>query len=160
MRQNHQLHRHEYQWIDKLLKEVHNKLPFVEANTLFIHSIMVHECMHLRGGSMVLKEAALFHDIIEDCAPKHPNPGQYLEELRISQEAIPIIIAVTRRDDEEYFQYIQRINIGSDEACEVKLCDLDVNIQRCLAREERSSLLDRYTKALDILRKEKNNGTT
>ena len=83
----------------------------------------------------------LLHDIIEDT-------DTTLDEL---PEGIrDDIDALTRRSDETYFEYINRIkNYGSNRAITVKLYDIKDHLQQKDTLSK--SLENRYLKARDIL---------
>ena len=87
---------------------------------------------------------ALLHDSIED--------GETTEdELRslYSKEVVDAVVILTRRSDETYMQYIDRVKEAGGIVLEVKLADLEVNLARCS-----DSLAKRYIKAQKVLRKE------
>lgn len=86
---------------------------------------------------------AVVHDVVEDglCT---------LEDIKnagASQAVVDAVDAITRREDELYFDYIARCKQNAI-ARDVKLVDLKVNIKRCAAGlPDRLSLLERYVKA-------------
>lgn len=98
---------------------------------------------------------ALLHDIVED-------GYSTFEELRkqffLDDEQMAALDAITRRQGEKYFDYIERVR-QNEMAKGVKLADLQHNISRCTNDlPNRLGLLRRYAKAYGILideRKEK-----
>ena len=86
---------------------------------------------------------AVVHDVVEDglCT---------LEDIKntgVSQAVVDAVDAITRREDELYFDYIARCK-QSAIARDVKLVDLKVNIKRCASDlPDMLSLLERYVKA-------------
>lgn len=74
--------------------------------------------------------SGILHDVIE-------NSEWTLDDLRaegFSEEIIEIVDCLSRRDEEEYADYIDRV-LANSSACRVKLADLDDNLrmQRQLA---------------------------
>ena len=83
----------------------------------------------------------LLHDIIEDT---DTTLDELPEDIRID------ISTLTRRSDETYFKYINRIkNYGSNRAITVKLYDIKDHLEQKETLTE--SLKKRYLKARDIL---------
>lgn len=68
------------------------------------------------------KIAAILHDIVEDTDVTLNE----LQNLGISKEIITIIDCVTKREEETYVEYLQRI-LSNNDAIEVKLADLEEN---------------------------------
>lgn len=104
------------------------------------------------------KIVAVLHDIIEDTAIRPDN-------LRVawgfSDEIVEALEALTKRDDEKYFDYIKRV-MQNKIAIEVKKEDLKHNLSRCERYEHKniftieeqekfSSLRKRYVKALNMI---------
>ena len=90
---------------------------------------------------------SLLHDVVED------GKSTY-EELKarygLSNEVITALNAITRRPDEEYFVYIDRVKANSL-ASKVKMSDLLDNIHRNQKDHSFDSLRKRYRKAFKIL---------
>ena len=83
----------------------------------------------------------LLHDIIKDT---DTTLDELPEDIRID------IATLTRRSDETYFEYINRIkNYGSNRAIIVKLYDIKDHLQQKDTLSK--SLENRYLKARDIL---------
>lgn len=99
----------------------------------------------LKNDDMDVFCAAILHDVIED----HP---EYAEKVK---EGFPNIyeslLIDSRRDDETYDEFIQRI-IGSGDriAIIVKLCDMIVN----LSNDPPGRLVERYERNIGYLFKE------
>ena len=66
---------------------------------------------------------ALLHDIIEDTSCS----AAQLREFGFDDEIIAAVVAMTKRHNEDYFQYIQRVS-SNDIACKVKIYDLEDNM--------------------------------
>lgn len=94
---------------------------------------------------------ALLHDMVED-------GYSTFEELRkrffLNDEQMAALDAITRRQGEKYFDYIQRCK-QNEMAKTVKLADLQHNITRCANDlPNRLGLIRRYAKAYGILIRE------
>ena len=93
--------------------------------------------------------AALLHDVVEDTAITFED----LYNAGISKDIIDILKLLTHSDDEDYFDYIERIKSDSS-AVNVKLADLRHNSD--LSRFETPTQMDidraeKYRKAISIL---------
>ena len=91
-----------------------------------------------------LQRIAYLHDVVEDT-------GVSLDEIheRFGPEVGSAIDALTRREGERYFDFIQRAS-EHPEARQVKLADLHANLKR----QPHESLARRYNKAIGMLRGE------
>lgn len=91
---------------------------------------------------------ALLHDVVEDGYATF----EALQKLyHLDDEQITALDAITRRQGERYFDYIQRVK-QNEMAKTVKLIDLQDNINRCAKDLPNCwSLLMRYVKAYGIL---------
>ncbi len=87
------------------------------------------------------------HDIIEDT----PLTMQDMRYLGLTLRQEKALDAMTQRDDEQYFEYIERLRHNPD-AADVKRADLHDNMDPTRAYFPGSdSLLKRYKKTVDIL---------
>lgn len=93
----------------------------------------------------VMKAAGWLHDVIEDT----PWSIAGLLERGISKSVIELVLAVTRRKDETYNQFIQRIRNHSKSAIDLKILDILDNMSDL---PDDSSLYRRYEQSLNILR--------
>lgn len=98
-----------------------------------------------------LATVALLHDVVEDGYAT-------IEELRdmwgLSERQCDALGAITRRNGEKYFDYINRVKQNTD-AVTIKLADLQHNIERCaFSLDDRRSLLRRYATAYGMLKGE------
>ena len=89
-----------------------------------------------------LKRIAYLHDAVEDS-----ETGIDAIHQQFGEDVGHAIDALTRRPDEQYFDYIQRV-ASHPEARQVKLADLQSNLRRGPSE----SLARRYEKALQMLR--------
>ena len=89
-----------------------------------------------------LKRIAYLHDAVED-----RETGIDAIHQQFGEDVGHAIDALTRRPDEQYFDYIQRV-ASHPEARQVKLADLQSNLRRGPSE----SLARRYEKALQMLR--------
>lgn len=91
---------------------------------------------------------ALLHDIVED---GYATFEELQQCFNLNDEQVAALDAVTRRQGEKYFDYIQRVK-QNEMATTVKLADLQHNIYRCANDlRNRWGLLRRYAKAYGIL---------
>jgi predicted metal-dependent HD superfamily phosphohydrolase len=106
---------------------------------------LVRVASRFEGGSTV-GLAAWLHDSIEDGYATEDE----LRELHFPERVIENVLIVSRRDGEQYFDYIDRVrNSGNVEAMAIKIADLRVNLAR--AKVDRFSLVSRYQKALRLM---------
>ena len=91
---------------------------------------------------------ALLHDVLEDTDIRE-------SELFFEFGAVitHTIVILTRRYDETYFEYIERIKLDSL-ATEIKIADLEENIFMSKYNFSNKDLSQRYEKALEILKGE------
>tara|TARA_R100000322_G_scaffold162921_1_gene126100 strand:- start:87 stop:515 length:429 start_codon:yes stop_codon:yes gene_type:complete len=89
-----------------------------------------------------LKRIAYLHDAVEDS-----ETGIDAIHQQFGEDVGHAVDALTRRPDERYFDYIQRV-ASHPEARQVKLADLQSNLRRGPSE----SLARRYEKALRMLR--------
>ncbi|MFW2487982.1 GTP pyrophosphokinase [Clostridium chromiireducens] len=91
------------------------------------------------------KICAVLHDVIEDT----DVTLDYLREQGFSKEVLSALDALTRRNDENYEQFIDRI-IENKIACNVKLADLNDNMDISRIKnptEKDYERLEKYKKA-------------
>lgn len=85
---------------------------------------------------------ALLHDILEDTKTTEDElPEEYRED----------IVALTRKDTETYFEYIERVSKGSKRAITIKLFDIEDHLNN--KDTLKPSLEKRYLKAKKMLMK-------
>lgn len=103
------------------------------------HAVRVADMCIKHGFDYMM--VGLLHDIIEDT---DTTLDELPEDIRVD------ISTLTRRSDETYFEYINRIkNYGSNRAITVKLYDIKDHLQQKDTLSK--SLENRYLKARDIL---------
>lgn len=98
-----------------------------------------------------LYDIGLLHDIFEDT---DTTEDELREVEGVTDEVIEIVKILTRRKDETYMQYIERVSIN-EIATTVKLCDLrdNMDIRRYRELDDSAfSLLKRYHKAYWFLK--------
>jgi (p)ppGpp synthase/HD superfamily hydrolase len=98
------------------------------------------------------KIVAVLHDVIEDTELTYKD----LCDAGFSKEIINAIASISKQDDEEYFDYIKRVE-DNPIAVKVKLADLEDNmdIRRIeTITEKDSERLNKYMKAYRILKGE------
>lgn len=93
---------------------------------------------------------AILHDAIEDSDPK--LPVTYLTYHGFNSEIVEAIDAITRRDEETYEKYIERVG-NNKIAREVKLADLEDNLQIAKSIDKATSerLTSKYLNAKSYL---------
>jgi (p)ppGpp synthase/HD superfamily hydrolase len=92
---------------------------------------------------------AILHDLIEDC----PEWNEASLRCLFSENIVSTIAVLTKKENEDYFDYIGRIN-QSSWATKVKLCDLkdNMDITRLESLTDKDyKRLDKYLKAYKIL---------
>lgn len=103
------------------------------------HAVRVADMCIKHGFDYMM--VGLLHDIIEDT---DTSLDELPEDIRVD------ISTLTRRSNETYFEYINRIkNYGSNRAITVKLYDIKDHLQQKDTLSK--SLENRYLKARDIL---------
>ena len=107
------------------------------------HPLHVAEQMDDEESTIV----AILHDVVEDttCTLE-------LFSYFFSQSILDAIDAITRREDEEYFDYIHRV-AENEIAKKVKIADLHHNLDESRLYKQKlpEKLKSRYEKALSIL---------
>ena len=112
---------------------------------LYVHSGRLSSRFRNDDGLYVL---AWVHDLVED---GYGTLEEISKRFRLSHEQEKALDALTRRECEEYFQYIKRVQ-ENPLATVVKLVDLEDNICRCCNNiKDHWQLLMRYAKAYGIL---------
>ena len=132
---------------DALLRHEAARLGGDKGRSLVNHGRAVQKMVVFHGGDMVSQSIGLLHDVVEDCLPGNMDPEEYANSLTMTDEVRSVVLELTRREGEDYFEYIGRVANGSFRAGFVKRCDLRVNLLRC-EENGRLSLKDRYTRAL------------
>jgi len=95
---------------------------------------------------------AMLHDLIEDC----PEWNETSLRCLFSENIVSTIVVLTKKDNEDYFEYIDRIN-QSSWATKVKTSDLrdNMDITRLKNLNEKDcERLAKYLKAYRILTSE------
>ena len=115
-------------------------LPFIG------HPLRVMAKLALRGFTGHILEAAILHDVLEDTTVTEAD----LDFAGIGFDTIALVKLLTRTPDYTYAEYIQRISDSESNAIDIKLADIEDNMDpaRSIGR---SDLLDRYEKAVHVL---------
>ena len=95
--------------------------------------------------------AAYLHDIVEDTAVSLGDLLKFFSgTYGGTHKVAPIVATLTRQGDQSYFDYIRSIKkSGFVEAVTIKTADLKQNLST--PENIPASLVERYTKALEIL---------
>lgn len=110
------------------------------------HLLRVHSSVWLAGWGEKCQIVALLHDIVEDTDIDYP----FLYE-KFGAEITSAIKAITRKEDETYFDYIRYSVMNNEIARVVKFFDLMENLEHCYLNKSYSDLVSRYKKALELI---------
>ena len=128
----------------KIINWISSFLPEDELNHAVSVALNVRYCHNIE----ICQKAALLHDVVEDGYLSLEDLTSY----GISNQIVEIVDIITRRSDETYNDYINRIvSSGNIDAAYVKLADLNTNIDRCID-EPKGNLMDRYIKAKEKIK--------
>lgn len=86
------------------------------------------------------------HDVVEDTPITLGN----LLDLEFSYDIVQAVDALTRRDDEDYREYILRVR-KNDIALEVKISDIEHNLESFNTAKNKSRA-DKYRLAIEVLK--------
>ena len=112
------------------------------------HAVRVASKVKEGTGEEHYYQVALLHDVIED---GYTTMDRLIEAFDLSEQQVIALDAITRREEEKYFEYILRVK-RNPVAKVIKLADLQDNIIRCAKDlDSRWGLLRRYAKAYAIL---------
>ena len=110
-----------------------------------LHPMAVMTAMYTHAEEIV----AVLHDVVEDT-------DWTLQQIRVEgfpEKIILAIDAITKRENETYFEYIYRVK-NNPLATKVKLADLQHNSLLSRQFEKSGRLIERYLKAYKILKGE------
>jgi (p)ppGpp synthase/HD superfamily hydrolase len=114
------------------------------------HCLRVAGAVAARSDDPVLEEAAILHDVAEDC----DILLDHLVEFGISDRAAELVDLLTKREGQDYAAYLARIK-ADPEAMLIKLCDIADNSDPVrLAKLDpgvAAKLSQKYNKAMEIL---------
>lgn len=105
-----------------------------------VHPIRVSNCFN----DMTRKTIAILHDVVEDT-----NVTLYDLSKDFPSIIIEAVDALSRREDEQHFDYIRRVS-KNELAVEIKIVDIVDNLSDTISVPP-SSMIDRYNKSLEIL---------
>lgn len=92
---------------------------------------------------------AVLHDVIEDSDVSFND----LRDLGFSEEVIIILDCITKREGEDYEDFINRV-LENEIACKIKLADINDNTDlsriKCCTDKDRERL-EKYKKAKDLI---------
>lgn len=132
---------------DYVCNKVKEPCEATHANNVAMNTVEIFN----KNGLLCKNEyfcVAILHDIVED---GYATFEELRERFDLDAEQMAALDAITRRQGEKYFDYIQRVK-QNEMAKTVKLADLQDNISRCaLDLNNRWGLLRRYAKAYGIL---------
>lgn len=133
----------------ELALEIHRDQLDRYGRPYILHPIRVM----MRLESEADKTAAILHDVIEDS-------NLTLEGLKsrgCPPEIVKTVDLLSRREEEDYFDYIDRAK-QSDSAVRIKIADLEDNMDILRIPEVKPDdleRLDKYRRAWEILKKER-----
>ena len=119
----------------------YGKEDYFEAHVSKVADRVANATRNIYGQDHVI--VAYLHDVVEDTAVTL----DHLVDFGFDPAIIKSVDALTRRNGEEYFDYIERVKANDRFAPLVKYHDLEANINR----NTKPSLIERNKKALDIL---------
>lgn len=113
-------------------------LPYVT------HPVAVAEALRADGQPLEVVVAGLLHDTVEDT-------DVTLDEVRsrFGDEVAALVDAVTRRDDETYVEFVERVAVAGPGARALKRADVTHNLSDL--PDDKASLRGRYERALGRL---------
>ena len=109
-----------------------------------LHPIRVMQRVSEHG--LAVQIVAVLHDVVEDTAVTLDE----LRQLGFTEEVLEGVDAMTRRDAEDYYAYIERCS-RNRVASLVKLADLADNSDPVRAFPGQNSLLGRYDRAKEMI---------
>ena len=112
-----------------------------------LHPIRVMQRVTHHG--LAAQIVAVLHDVVEDTW----MTLELLARMGFPDEVVAAVDALSHRDDEEYFSYIERCGRNYLGAV-VKLADLEDNCDPVRAFKGQGNLLERYAKAKEIILRE------
>jgi (p)ppGpp synthase/HD superfamily hydrolase len=130
----------EIEFAESLAKEYHKGQKRFDGSDYITHLQGVVNLVDKKHNGIVI--VAWLHDILEDT----PMTADKLAELGIRKDLIDSIVAITKKEDETYLDYILRCSKNLF-AKEVKIADLKHN----LSNLKKGSMRDKYILALYIL---------
>ncbi len=130
----------------KIAVDAHYGQTDKNGEAYILHSLAVMESMNTEEERIV----AILHDVIEDT---DWTLIQLKETGFFSMNVLHAMWAITKKDDETYFEYIERLKF-SELAVRVKLADLNHNSRLERQFEKSEGLIKRYLKAYRMLTKE------
>lgn len=92
---------------------------------------------------------AVLHDIVEDTDITFDD----LRSEGFSEEIIEIVDCLTKRDGEDYFDYIERV-LTNKTACQIKISDLNDNMdssRNLNSSQKDTQRIKKYKKAKEII---------
>ena len=135
--------------IEKYLSSITNYIRSKVMNCdEVIHARMVAELTGYHLYNSKAYTIALLHDMVED---DYATFEELQQRFDLDAEQMAALDAITRRQGEQYFDYIKRVK-QNEMAKTVKLADLQHNISRCANDlPNRWGLVRRYGKAYGML---------
>lgn len=132
----------EMQIAERIARKAHKKqkrkfgkqkgLPYFETHVQWVAGFLIEahiDPLNPTENEIAQVCAALLHDVVED----HADRGydfDYLRERGISDRVIEIVEFLTKRPNEQYFDFIMRISKDYDAAA-VKIADITHNLRDC-----------------------------
>jgi (p)ppGpp synthase/HD superfamily hydrolase len=90
----------------------------------------------------VALSSALLHDVVED--KDHTGVDEFDIQVEFGKEIKDIVMVLTRKPGQVYFDYVTAIKQFGTLAIAVKLCDLEVNMACCSEKEKTGSRYSKY----------------
>lgn len=121
----------------------HSGQTDLNGKPYILHPLAVMQMVKDRGGSEEQQIVAIMHDLIEDTEVTMKQ----LVEMKFSHKIVNAIVALSRKNDEEYERYVDRVKKNKI-ARYVKMCDLEHNTMLSRMLSISGSNLTRYVKYL------------
>ena len=130
----------------KIAEEIAREAHEGQTRKFSLDPYITHpERMAKAAPTNLLKAASWLHDVIEDTKFTAAD----LLQRGITNSVVELVLAVTRRDNETYVEFIERIYNHSQEARDLKIIDSSDNMSDLSTSD---SLYKRYEGALERLR--------
>lgn len=139
----------------KLCFKAHKNQVDKSGDPYWKHPLWVFNSVRKYDVDNDTKVAALLHDVVEDTHLTDKD----LRDMGFSSKSIDIIMIVTKPKWQDYLDYVNNVvNSGNKSAILIKYIDIMHNLSynriKKLSYEDQKRLINKYSKALEIVTKE------